>query len=205
MSLAITQNLPTATTRSNIADHLEADLAVARPLVGFSAKYAGDGPTRSVIFEFDNVVVATTDLGASGGVGAFALTALSTLASQTVSATTFVVESVGGTLSLVGAGGVGAASIITLALGTAAEATSSALTGTGANTLMASTALATLSSGVANNARFAVAAGTRPIVNATAGTSQLFLNLGVDATGSTANGTLTLTGRITINYTQLNN
>jgi hypothetical protein len=181
-------------------------LAVARPVVGYSVSYAGSGPTRSVIFEFNGVSVATTDLGASGAAGAFALTALSTLAAQTVSATSFVVDSVGGTLSLTSSGGVAAAAVVTLAIGTAAEATTGALNTGNSGSLMASTALATLAAGIATNARFAVAASTRPIVNATAGTSQLFLNLGIalDA-GSTANGALVLTGRIVLNYTQLNN
>lgn len=204
MSLALTQNLPTATTRTNIADHLEADLAVARPVVGYSVKYAGDGPTRSVIFEFDNVAIATTDATTSGAYGSFALTPTSTLAAQNFAAILFAVESCGATLTVTGTGGVGAAAVVSFSIGTAAETAAGALSSTNAANLVAATTLVTLSSSTGVG-RVGVAAGTRPVFNATAGTSQLFLNLGIPDAGSSANGTLTITGRITLNYTPLAN
>jgi hypothetical protein len=162
-------------------------------VAGVTSFAAGNGVLRQTVWEFNAVAIATTDATTNGAFGSVQLTA---------SIPACVLRVLGADVhftSIVGAGGITTSAVIQTAFGTVA-ATTGALTNTNANSIAAATTIATLSS-------FAGSGRTTPVttpvvVNASAGTTNVFFNIGTNDAGNTDGqaGTLTVTGRIVLTY-----
>lgn len=139
-------------------------------------------------------VVATTDAGASGAFGAQAL--------LTLPAKHVILFGASLDIAMVAAAGITATATVKSAIGTAAEAANDTLDSTQANIIASGNTV--LASSAGTKLSVGPASGTPLMIDASAGTQQLFLNFGIADAGSTANSSLTITGTVKLAYLELN-
>jgi hypothetical protein len=199
MSLIVNYNLPSPGCERSAAEHIDGVIVPNNAIAGLTATFAGHGPMRQLVLELNAVPITITRDGTTtnGGAGGIRITTLNGVPPLSI-----VFDHIAYNLTVTGSGGVAAAAVVSTAIGTALPGTIGALSATNAATVQAATAIVTLASSTGQSRTVVT---TPTVLNATAGTSSLFLNFGLVEAGLSGNGTLTVTGRVVIGYIPVNN
>lgn len=165
----------------------------ATAALGVSKKEYGNGILRQTVFTLSGTVVTWVDNGASGGYGSLQLL-------DFPEGHIAVLGAVSDFTALTAGAGIGATGAVLHSLGTAAEATGATLDSTQADILPSTSLTLVGSTGAVGGTNTALL-----LSDGTATAKDLFLNLAANATDSTANSTVTITGTITVTWALLGN